>query len=138
MLASEVDFFSVGTNDLVQYLLAVDRINNEIAYLYEPHHPAVIRSLKRVFEVGEEHGVAVTVCGEIAGDPHFLPLLLALGVNSLSAASPMLPELKFFARRFTLAEAQDLLDRIRIMKRPSEINQSLKDFYEERVSDLIS
>ena len=85
MLASEVDFFSVGTNDLVQYLLAVDRINNEIAYLYEPHHPVVIRSLRRVFEVGEEHGIEVTVCGEIAGDPHFLPLLLALGVNSLSA-----------------------------------------------------
>jgi phosphotransferase system enzyme I (PtsI) len=138
MLATEVDFFSVGTNDLVQYLLAVDRINNEIAYLYEPHHPAVIRSLKRVFEIGEECGVEVTVCGEIAGDPHFLPLLLALGVNSLSAASPMLPELKFFARRFTLPEAQELLDRIQIMTRPSEINQSLKDFYEERVSDLIS
>jgi phosphotransferase system enzyme I (PtsI) len=138
LLASEVDFFSVGTNDLVQYLLAVDRINNEIAYLYEPHHPAVIRSLKRVFEIGEEHGVEVTVCGEIAGDPHFLPLLLALGVNSLSAASPMLPELKFFARRFTLPEASELSDRIQSMKRPSEINQSLKDFYEERVSDLIS
>jgi phosphotransferase system enzyme I (PtsI) len=137
LLASEVDFFSVGTNDLVQYLLAVDRINNEIAYLYEPHHPAVIRSLKRVFEIGKEHGVEVTVCGEIAGDPHFLPLLLALGVNSLSAASPMLPELKFFARRFTLAEARKLTDHILEMKRPSEINQSLKDFYEERVSDLI-
>ena len=138
MLATEVDFFSVGTNDLVQYLLAVDRINNEIAYLYEPHHPAVIRSLKRVFQIGEEHGVEVTVCGEIAGDPHFLPLLLALGVNSLSAASPMLPELKFFARRFTFPEAQELLDRIKTMTRPSEINQCLKDFYEERVSDLIS
>ncbi len=137
LLASEVDFFSVGTNDLVQYLLAVDRINNEIAYLYEPHHPAVIRSLKRVFEIGKEYGVEVTVCGEIAGDPHFLPLLLALGVNSLSAASPMLPELKFFARRFTLAEARKLTDHILEMKRPSEINQSLKDFYEERVSDLI-
>ena len=137
LLASEVDFFSVGTNDLVQYLLAVDRINNEIAYLYQPHHPAVIRSLKRVFEIGKEYGVEVTVCGEIAGDPHFLPLLLALGVNSLSAASPMLPELKFFARRFTLAEARKLTDHILEMKRPSEINQSLKDFYEERVSDLI-
>ena len=137
LLASEVDFFSVGTNDLVQYLLAVDRINNEIAYLYEPHHPAVIRSLKRVFKIGKEYGVEVTVCGEIAGDPHFLPLLLALGVNSLSAASPMLPELKFFARRFTMAEARKLTDHILEMKRPSEINQSLKDFYEERVSDLI-
>ena len=137
LLAPEVDFFSVGTNDLVQYLLAVDRINNEIAYLYEPHHPAVIRSLRRVFEVGRENDVEVTVCGEIAGDPHFLPLLLALGVNSLSAAAPMLPELKFFARRFSLPEAKKLVSAIDDMKRPSEINQKLKSFYEERVSELV-
>ena len=84
LLADEVDFFSVGTNDLVQYLLAVDRINNQIAYLYEPHHPAVIRALEQVFEVSKTKGVEVTVCGEIAGDPHFLPLLLSLGVDSLA------------------------------------------------------
>lgn len=138
MLATEVDFFSIGTNDLVQYLLAVDRINNEIAYLYEPHHPAVIRSMKRVFDVAREKKVGVTVCGEIAGDPHFLPLLLALGEGSLSAASPMLPELKFFARRFSMTEAEELLERVFRMTRPSEINQTLKDFYEERVSDLVS
>ena len=138
MLATEVDFFSIGTNDLVQYLLAVDRINNEIAYLYEPHHPAVIRSMKRVFDVASEKKVGVTVCGEIAGDPHFLPLLLALGEGSLSAASPMLPELKFFARRFSMTEAVELLERVFRMTRPSEINQTLKDFYEERVSDLVS
>ena len=138
MLATEVDFFSIGTNDLVQYLLAVDRINNEIAYLYEPHHPAVIRSMKRVFDVAREKKVGVTVCGEIAGDPHFLPLLLALGEGSLSAASTMLPELKFFARRFSMTEAEELLERVFRMTRPSEINQTLKDFYEERVSDLVS
>ena len=138
MLATEVNFFSIGTNDLVQYLLAVDRINNEIAYLYEPHHPAVIRSMKRVFDVAREKKVGVTVCGEIAGDPHFLPLLLALGEGSLSAASPMLPELKFFARRFSMTEAVELLERVFRMTRPSEINQTLKDFYEERVSDLVS
>ncbi len=138
MLASEVDFFSVGTNDLVQYLLAVDRINNEIAYLYEPHHPAVIRSLARVFQVAKDHEVEVAVCGEIAGDPHFLPLLLALGVNSLSATSTMVPELKFFARRFSMADARGLLAGIEKMKRPSEINQSLKNFYDERMSDLTS
>ena len=138
MLATEVDFFSIGTNDLVQYLLAVDRINNEIAYLYEPHHPAVIRSMKRVFDVASEKKVGVTVCGEIAGDPHFLPILLALGEGSLSAASPMLPELKFFARRFSMTEAVELLKRVLRMTRPSEINQTLKDFYEQRVSDLIS
>ena len=85
-----------------------------------------------------EKKVGVTVCGEIAGDPHFLPLLLALGEGSLSAASPMLPELKFFARRFSMTEAVELLERVFRMTRPSEINQTLKDFYEERVSDLVS
>ncbi|MDC0156234.1 phosphoenolpyruvate--protein phosphotransferase [Verrucomicrobia bacterium] len=138
MLASEVDFFSVGTNDLVQYLLAVDRINNEIAYLYEPHHPAVIRSLAHVFQVAQDKNVEVSVCGEIAGDPHFLPLLLALGVRCLSTVSPMIPELKFFARRFSMADARGLWEGIEQMKRPSEINQTLKNFYDERVSELIT
>lgn len=137
MLADEVDFFSVGTNDLVQYLLAVDRINNEIAYLYEPHHPAVIRSLKHIFDVSKEKNVEVTLCGEIAGDPHFLPLLIGLGLDTLSATGILLPELKFYGRRFTLQEAQGLTERIKLMRRPSEIKVCLKDFYDERISDLI-
>ena len=85
LLADEVDFFSLGTNDLVQYLLAVDRINNQIAYLYEPHHPAVIRALSHVFEVSKQKNIEITLCGEIAGDPHFLPLLIGLGLNKFSA-----------------------------------------------------
>ena len=137
MLADEVDFFSVGTNDLVQYLLAVDRINNEIAYLYEPHHPAVIRSLKHIFDVSKEKNVEVTLCGEIAGDPHFLPLLIGLGLDTVSATGILLPELKFYGRRFTLQEAQNLAERIKPMKRPSEIKVCLKDFYDDRISDLI-
>ena len=137
MLADEVDFFSVGTNDLVQYLLAVDRINNEIAYLYEPHHPAVIRSLKHIFDVSKEKNVEVTLCGEIAGDPHFLPLLIGLGLDTVSATGILLPELKFYGRRFTLQEAQSLSERIKPMKLPSEIKVCLKDFYDDRISDLI-
>jgi len=137
MLADEVDFFSVGTNDLVQYLLAVDRINNQIAYLYEPHHPAVIRSLKHIFDVSKEKKLEVTLCGEIAGDPHFLPLLIGLGLDILSATGTLLPELKFFGRRFSFQEAQNLMKRIEPMKRPSEIKECLKSFYDERVSDLM-
>jgi phosphotransferase system enzyme I (PtsI) len=137
MLADEVDFFSVGTNDLVQYLLAVDRINNQIAYLYEPHHPAVIRSLKHIFDVSKEKKIEVTLCGEIAGDPHFLPLLIGLGLNILSATGTLLPELKFFGRRFSSQEAQNLMKQIEPMKRPSEIKQCLKSFYDEHASDLI-
>jgi phosphotransferase system enzyme I (PtsI) len=137
MLADEVDFFSVGTNDLVQYLLAVDRINNEISYLYEPHHPAVIRAIEQITRVSKEKNVEVTLCGEIAGDPHFLPLLIGLGVDALSATSTMLPELKFFGRRFTMTEVNELRFKIMEMRRPSRIKECLKSFYEERVSELI-
>jgi len=137
MLADEVDFFSVGTNDLVQYLLAVDRINNQIAYLYEPHHPAVIRALSHIFKVSKQKDVEVTLCGEIAGDPHFLPLLIGLGLDTFSATGTLLPELKFFGRRFNLEEAQDLKDRVTKMRRSSEVKACLKTFYDDRVSELM-
>ena len=137
MLADEVDFFSVGTNDLVQYLLAVDRINNEISYLYEPHHPSVIRAIEQITRVSKEKNIEVTLCGEIAGDPHFLPLLIGLGVDALSATSTMLPELKFFGRRFTMTEVNQLRCKVMEMRRPSEIKECLKSFYEERVSELM-
>ena len=136
LLATEVDFFSVGTNDLVQYLLAVDRVNNRIAFLYEPHHPAVIRSLKSICQVTNEKKKPVTVCGEIAGDPHFLPLLLGLGLNSFSASVPLLPELKFFARRFTMEEAQRLTRKAERLSRPSEVKELLKNFYEEKMAEV--
>jgi phosphotransferase system enzyme I (PtsI) len=136
LLATEVDFFSVGTNDLVQYLLAVDRVNNRIAFLYEPHHPAVIRSLKNICQVTNEKKKPVTVCGEIAGDPHFLPLLLGLGLNSFSASVPLLPDLKFFARRFTMEEAQRLTRKAERLSRPSEVKELLKNFYEEKMAEV--
>ena len=138
LLAKEVDFFSVGTNDLVQYLLAVDRVNNQIAYLYEPHHPAVIRSLQHVSKVAQNSGRPITVCGEIAGDPHFLPLLLGLGLNHLSCAPPLLKELKFFARRFTQSECEALVDEVLSMARPVQIKERLKDFYDYRVANLLA
>ena len=138
LLAKEVDFFSVGTNDLVQYLLAVDRVNNQIAYLYEPHHPAVVRSLQHVSRVAQNSGRPITVCGEIAGDPHFLPLLLGLGLNNLSCAPPLLKELKFFARRFTQSECEALVDEVLSMARPIQIKERLKEFYDYRVANLLA
>ncbi len=138
LLAKEVDFFSVGTNDLVQYLLAVDRVNNQIAYLYEPHHPAVIRSLEHVSRVAKQTGKPITVCGEIAGDPHFLPILLGLGFDHLSCAPPLLQELKFFGRRFTQEECKELMNEILDMGRPVRIKERLKEFYDLRVADLLA
>ena len=136
LLAEHADFFSVGTNDLVQYLLAVDRINNQIAYLYEPHHPAVLRALMHVAEVGREKGLDVAVCGEIAGDPHFTPLLVGLGLNELSMASPLIPELKFFARRFSSIEAKELQSEVSLLDRPSLILRRIKAFHDEKMASL--
>jgi|CZKM01.1.fsa_nt_gi phosphotransferase system enzyme I (PtsI) len=107
-LAKRVRFFSIGTNDLIQYSLAVDRMNEKIAHLYEPTHPAIVRLIKITVEAAHKQKVRVTVCGEMAGDPVLAPLLLGLGVDELSAAPSLVPPLKFLIRRLKLSEAQEL------------------------------
>src|SRR5262245_39147721 len=109
-IAKRVKFFSVGTNDLIQYALAVDRMNEKIAHLYEPTHPAILRLIKKTVDAARRHKIAVSVCGEMAGDPVMTPLLLGLGVDELSAAPPVVPQVKFMVRRLKLAETQALAE----------------------------
>ena len=109
-LAKRVKFFSVGTNDLIQYSLAVDRLNERIAHLYEPTHPAIIRLIKMTADAGTRHGVWTGVCGEMAGDPVLTPLLLGLGVTELSAAPGTVPQIKYLIRRLKMKEAHELAD----------------------------
>jgi phosphotransferase system enzyme I (PtsP) len=97
-IVREVDFVSVGTNDLVQYLLAVDRDNPWVSGLYEPHHPAIVRALQHVAEVSRKAGKSCSVCGEIASDPAVALLLLGLGYDSLSVAPQFVPEIKYAVR----------------------------------------
>ena len=109
-LAKRLKFFSIGTNDLIQYSLAVDRLNEKIAHLYEPTHPAIVRLLKATVDAAHRHNVWVSVCGEMASDPVLTPLLLGLGVDELSASPPLVPPVKFLVRRLKLTEAKALAE----------------------------
>jgi phosphotransferase system enzyme I (PtsI) len=109
-LAKHVRFFSIGTNDLIQYSLAVDRLNERIAHLYEPTHPAILNLIKITADAAAQRGIPVGVCGEMAGDPIMVPLLLGLGVTDLSATPPLVPQLKFLIRRLKMAEARELAE----------------------------
>ena len=109
-MARRVKFFSIGTNDLIQYSLAVDRLNDRIAHLYEPTHPAILRLIKMATDAGEKNGIWTGVCGEMAGDPVLAPLLLGLGCTELSATPALVPQIKFLIRRLKMSEARALAD----------------------------
>ena len=110
--ARECDFFSVGTNDLTQYALAVDRSNECVASLYTPGHPAVLRLMKTVAEAAHESGVELSVCGEMAGDPIYIPVLLGLGVQVFSVSPATLLEIKKGIRSITMDQAREVCDRV--------------------------
>jgi len=120
-LAQRVKFFSIGSNDLIQYTLAADRTNEKVSHLYEPTHPAIVRLIKTTVDAAHQRGIWAGVCGEIAGDPALAPLLLGLGVDELSAAPTVVAQVKYMIRRLKLAEAQALADFALQCESPSEI-----------------
>jgi phosphotransferase system enzyme I (PtsI) len=127
-LAIESDFFSVGTNDLVQYLLAVDRGNQRVAALYDPCHPAVIRTLMQIFRSAQRRGIAVSVCGELGGDPLWAPLLVGLGVQELSMAPAALAEVRFVLRHSASVELSALAAAVVSSADAAKTRQLLQDF----------
>jgi phosphotransferase system enzyme I (PtsI) len=124
-MADEVDFFSIGTNDLVQYALALDRNNKEVAHLYQPLHPAILRMLKHVKEVGKKKGIRVSICGEMAGDPIHIPILLGLGFDALSMNPKSIPAVKHMIRSMRADDARRFMKDVLLEKTTKDILQAL-------------
>lgn len=120
-LAKEVDFFSIGTNDLIQYTIAVDRVNERIAHLYEPTHPAILRLIEMTVSAAHAHGIWVGVCGEMAGEITLTPLLLALGVDELSVSAGLVPRVKKAVQTLDTKECRELLEETRGLTSATEI-----------------
>ena len=137
IIAGACDFISIGTNDLVQYLLAVDRVNESVAHLYEPYHPAVIRTLNMIVSAASAQNVPVGICGEIAADPIFTPLLFGMGVRHFSMSVNSVSEIKFLLRRLSLQQAAALKDEILSMKRSRHIVNRLRSFHYESLRPYV-
>jgi phosphoenolpyruvate-protein phosphotransferase (PTS system enzyme I) len=137
VLAREVDFFSIGTNDLIQYTIAVDRVNERIAHLYEPTHPAVLRLLKMIADAAHANDIWVGVCGEMARDVATIPILIGLGMDELSVGATSVPRVKMAVRSLAVPECQELVNEVLQLHTSSEILARCLDLATKRYGDLL-
>jgi phosphotransferase system enzyme I (PtsI) len=128
LLAAEADFFSIGTNDLIQYCLAVDRNDDRVSRLYEPLHPAILRTIRFVARAGRRHRIPVSVCGEMAADPVLLTLLLGLGLTEFSMAAAAIPVAKQVLRGVRMSDARRIAGHALRAATPTEVEAALNDY----------
>ncbi|MDP2830863.1 MAG: phosphoenolpyruvate--protein phosphotransferase [Candidatus Omnitrophota bacterium] len=133
ILAREADFFSIGTNDLIQYSLAVDRSNEKVAYLYDPAHPAVLRLVKRIIDAAHQAKIKVAMCGEMAGEPSLALILLGLGLDEFSLPPQVIPELKYVIRAVGFKAAQEIAHQALQLSTGKEV----EEFSENRLAEIL-
>jgi phosphoenolpyruvate-protein phosphotransferase (PTS system enzyme I) len=126
LLADEVDFFSIGTNDLIQYALAIDRVNEYVSYLYEPLHPAVLRMIKKTIDDAHAHKIDVAICGEMAGEPLYVPILLGMELDEMSMNAYAIPRVKKIIRGLRHAYCKDLVKQILANDSPKESERMVR------------
>jgi phosphotransferase system enzyme I (PtsI) len=131
-LAREVDYFSIGTNDLIQYALAIDRSNERVSYLYEPLHPAVLRLIKKIVDDAHAAGIRVAMCGEMAGDPLCCLILLGMQLDELSMNHLAIPRIKRILRHATLSEAKELLEKAISFNNAVDVRTYVQNYMSER------
>ncbi len=130
-LAREVDFFSIGTNDLIHYALAIDRVNEHVSYLYEPLHPAILRLIRRVVDAGHDAGIPVAMCGEMAGEPFYVYVLLGLGIDEWSMSPTSIPRVKRILRKSVAYEARDFVGELLAHATAADIGSALRKKLED-------
>jgi len=138
LLAREVDFFSIGTNDLIQYTIAVDRVNERIAHLYEPTHPAIVRLIKMAVNAAHAHNLWVGVCGEMAGEISLTPMLVGLGVDELSTGAALVPRVKRAVQRLDVGECLQLVDDIKNLETADAVMARCEAVARARYPELMS
>ncbi len=134
-LAKEVDFFSIGTNDLIQYSLGIDRCNRHVAYLYQPLHPAIIRAIKYVADMAHKEGISVSVCGEMASDPYCLPILLGMGIDDFSMSPQAIPGIKHIVRDLEIEECRALMRQAASAATVEAVNRIAKQTLSQRFAE---
>jgi len=135
-IAAEVDFLSIGSNDLTQYLLAVDRGNTLVSKLYRELDPSVIITLKHIINGGQKHGIWVGICGEMAGHPLAVPLLIGLGMDELSVVPAILPEIKKIIRSLNYSEAKEMAMKALSLSTSDEIEKLTLKFFRKHFPDI--
>ncbi|MBW2118658.1 MAG: phosphoenolpyruvate--protein phosphotransferase [Deltaproteobacteria bacterium] len=133
VLARQVDFFSIGTNDLIQYALGIDRINEHVAYMYQPFHPAILRMIQKVVNAARDAGIGVSLCGQMAGDPFCVPILLGLGIDELSMNARTIPLIKMIIRSLSMEEARADFENVMRLNTAREV----RTYISERMKILV-